>query len=186
MGTDDYKRNDRLKDVIFDGLVLRLYKLFEIHSQLGKCLAEQNKLELITNLKEQWKEITSSQKTINDWRNNIVAHSGDRAKDFQLYHEFDPNYFETIKTILKTSRHAVIYLWAIHGNLYEEYEQAWKIKDKKMLNLRYYNITELLTELMKSEKDFFEETNQILKKNNLKIGIFCGYDKYPMSTQDHN
>ena len=180
-GTDDYKKHDRLKDIIFESIVLKLYKLFEIHSLLGKCLTEQNKLHILKALQEQWKKISSQQKIIHDWRDGIVAHSRERAKDFLLYNELDPNYFDTIKTILKISRCAVIYLWAIRANLYDDYEKAWKMKDEKMSNLKRYDITQLLSELINSENHFFEETNDILKKNNLKTNIFCGYDKYPMN-----
>jgi hypothetical protein len=175
-----YKRHDRLKDNLFDLLVLRLYQLFEIHSILGKTLNQYNK-KLIPILKQQWQVIENEKKIIIKWRDELVAHSGKRAKDFQLYVELDPNYFTNIEKILKMSRLAVIYIWSLHANLFTEYQEAWKIRDQKMSNLKHFDITELLTRLIVSEKQYFDDTNKILLANGLKTGIFCGYDDYPMN-----
>lgn len=183
---EKFKRYDRLKDMLFDLAIIRLYQLFEIHSLLGEHLSKQNKLNLLSILKPQWKIIENEREIINHWRNELVAHSKERAKDFQLYHELDPNYFETIRKVLKTSRHAVIYLWSLRANLYHEYEMAWKIKDEKMSKLRYFDSTELLADIINSEKQYFDQTNELLKKNNLIPSIFCGYDEWPMSNNLSN
>jgi len=175
-----FKRYDRLKDILYDLIVLRLYQLFEIHSLLGRFLKHYNK-KLILTLKPQWKIIDAEKKIITKWRNELIAHSGSRAKDFQLYNEVDSDYFINIEKILKTSRFAVIYLWSVRASLFSEYEKAWKIKDRKMFNLKHFEISELLAKLILSEKQYFEETNKLLLANNLKTNIFCGYDDYPIS-----
>jgi len=179
-----YKIADRRKDILFEGIVIKLYKLFEVHSILGKCIIELGKQQTLSLLKPFWKLIISHEKMISNWRNEIVAHSSQRAKDFKLYNEIDSNYFTNIQIILKVSRYAVIYLWALRGNLYHEYIDAWKKKDEKMLSIQRFDINDLFTTIIHSEKDFFKKINDVLEQNNLQKGIFCGYHKWPMEKTD--
>ena len=182
---EKFNRYDRLKDVLFDLTVIRLYQLFEIHSLLGKHMTK-NKTKLLPILKPQWKIILNEKNNITFWRNEIVAHSFKRANDFQLYNELDPNYDKSITEILKISRYAVIYLWSLRGNLHEEYELAWKIKDQKMSRLKYFDSATLLTKIISSEKRYFDQTHVLLKKNNFLTVPFCGYDDWPMSSNLSN
>ena len=46
-----------LSDILFEHMIIQLDKLFEIHSQLGKCLVNINQKKLMLSLKEDWKDI---------------------------------------------------------------------------------------------------------------------------------
>lgn len=176
-----YKIADRKKDMFLDQTIIKLYTLFEVHSTLGKCIVDLGKQQMLTSLKPHWKKISKHEKMITLWRDQIVAHSEDRAKDFKLFTEIDPSYFENIPIILSVSRFAVIYLWALRVNLLQEFKDAWKRKDEKMEGMKWLNIEDLLTNLIHEEKNFFKEINKTLKENNLTETIFCGYDEWPMN-----
>ena len=176
-----YKIADRKKDMFLEQTIIKLYKLFEVHPILGKCIVDLGKQQMLTLLKPHWKKILKHKKMIITWRDQIVAHSGDRAKDFKLFTEIDPAYFENIPIILLVSRYSVIYLWALRVNLLQEFEDAWKKKDVKMEGYKWINTEDLLTNLIHGEKDFFKKVNKTLKENNLTETIFCGYDEWPIN-----
>ena len=177
----EFGKHDRLKDMLFENIVIKLYKLFEVHSIIGKSMVILGKQKIMSLLKPFWKKILSHESMITQWRNEIVAHSGKRAKDFKLFTEVDPDYFNNIQIILKVSRYAVIYLWALRGNLLSEYDNAYEKKDKKMENFEWINTEDLLVNLIYDEKKFFNEINKTLEDNKLPKTIFCGYDNWPIN-----
>ena len=170
-----------LSDIIFEHMIIQLDKLFEIHSQLGKCIVNINQKKLMRALKADWKAIYKNRGKIILWRNKLITHSKKQSKNYVPYYKVDPNYRKTISDIFCISRYAVTYLWAILSNINTQFLESTEAKYEEMNNLEKEDATQLLAKTIINEKKFFKEINNNLKKNGFGPVIFCGYEKWPMN-----
>lgn len=173
-----------LSDIIFEHMIIQLYKLFEIHSQLGKCLVNINQKKLMQSLKEDWKDIYKNKGKIILWRNKLITHSEKQSKNYVPYYKVDPNYRKTIYEIFSISRYAVTYLWAILRNITTQFVESTETKYEEMNNLEKEDAIRLLAKTIINEKKFFKKINNNLKKNGFDSVIYCGYEKWPMNVSE--
>lgn len=170
-----------IRDILLDNMIMQLDKLDELQPQLGKCLKDIGKENLIKVLKEFWLIIVQNRKKINEWRNKIVAHSKEQSKNYVSYHKLDPEYSETIQNILFASRYAVTYIWGLLRNINEEFAQITEKKYQELNEVKKEDSVELLAKIIHQEKDFFSKMNDKLTNSGYEPAIFCGYDKWPMN-----
>lgn len=168
---------DPLIDILFESMVIQLYKFFELHPVLTKCLKDLNEIDLLRTLYR----INQSRSKIRIWRNSIITHSGDQSLNYVPYHIVDPSYNESRRIIVSVSRYAVIYIWAILDNIHDEYMTATLTKEEDRNSLIRIEATEVLSQTIINEKKFWKEANEELINNEYKPVRFCGYEKWPMN-----
>jgi hypothetical protein len=172
---------DPLIDILFESMVIQLYKFFELHRILTKCLKDSSKIGLLSALKKPWNKIDKSASIIRIWRNEIISHSRNQSINYIPYHVLDPNYNESRKFIVSVSRYAVIYIWAIIDNIHTDYMSATLTKEEDKNSLVRVEATEVLSQTIINERKFWKEVNEELKKDKYKPVRFCGYEKWPMN-----
>lgn len=174
---------DPLFDMLFESMVIHLYKLFELHPILSKCLKESNQLDLLRILKNGWCTILKTKPKVNIWRNRIISHSGEQSVNYKHFDILDPQYNETRNLIVTTSRYAVIYIWAILGNIHSDYMNATLSKEQHKNSLIRVDGMEILTKAIHDEKIFWKEVNSVLNKGYRPVS-WCGYEEWPMKLVD--
>lgn len=175
---------DPLIDILFESMVIQLYKLFEIQPILTKCLANLNKIELLKILRKPWSHIQQSRNKITIWRNKIISHSREQSSNYLSYNLLDPTYNKSRKMIITVSRFAVIYIWAIINNIHDEYMNATFMKEENKNSLIRVDAIEALSQAINDEKKFWNEVNIELRQKGYRLVSFCGYEEWPMKMVD--
>jgi type IV secretory pathway VirB4 component len=171
---------DPLIDILFESMVIQLYKLFEVQPFLAKCLKDSGKIDLLRILKDSWSRIERGRDKIIFWRNKFISHSRDQSLNYVSYHILDSKYNETRKIIVSSSRYAVTYIWAVLSNIHSEYMGATLIKEEEKNSMIKLDGTEILTKAILDEKYFWKDVNEQLKKKGYRPVAFCGYEEWPM------
>ncbi|MGI0047744.1 MAG: hypothetical protein ACREBB_11245 [Nitrosotalea sp.] len=155
-----------LEKVLIDLMVIRLYRLYEIHPILGKVLNERAEeiRNLLKILSDVWNQIKSYRKKIKLWRNNRVAHSNDQAKKYVPIHIIDEDYKNTIKDILLCSRLAFWYYYVIYCNAKDLFDVADSIYETRYGKSDYIYSHQMWRDIDKDEETVISEINEKLQK----------------------
>lgn len=167
-------------DIIFESMILSLYKFYELQPKLARYLYQQGHTKLLEALKEPWQVIRKGHRRISLWRNKIVAHSGEQSADYAFYTKIDPTYNKTRIAVITLSRYVVLYTWAVLGNIRKDFmKSSGELAEERSLveGLAGIDILEMATG---SEIVFSHLINRKLRKGRLKPVIFRGYNEWPM------
>jgi hypothetical protein len=170
-----------LFDIMFENMVLQLYKLYEMQPILAKCLVDVSKKDLLKALKEPWRSIYKWHDKIYEWRNKIVSHSKEQSLMHIPYHNLDPDYNKTRIGVVSVSRYAVLYIWGIVGNVSEEFKESTRARAEEMQQIQELEGMEILQIAVQNELKYSRSLNRTLRNAGFKTVKFRGYNDFPMS-----